>query len=210
MSVMSTGEYVDVGRHRQKRRTRDLLVAAAQELVREGAVPTVDGVAERAEISRTTAYRYFPNQRLLLAAAHPETDDDAFALDGDDDPVTRLATVVERFTTMIADTEAQQRTMLRLSLADDPTERGGLPLRQGRAIGWFSEALAPLRGQLTDAALDRLVLAIRSCCGIEALVWLVDIAGLERTEAVNLMRWSAAALLQAALVQGHPGKGSEV
>jgi len=42
---------------------------------------------------------------------------------------------------------------------------------------------------------------------MEALVWLTDIAGLSRKEAVQLMRWSAAALLMSALadagVTGH-------
>jgi hypothetical protein len=102
---------------------------------------------------------------------------------------------------MIVDTESQQRTMLRLSLEAGST---GLPLRQGRAIGWITEALEPLRDQLSDAALHRLVLAIRSAIGIEALVWLSDIAGLSRPEAVELMRWSAHSLMTAALTAGPP------
>jgi hypothetical protein len=70
-------------------------------------------------------------------------------------------------------------------------------LRQGRAIGWITEALAPLRGQLPDADLDRLVLAIRSAIGIEARVWLTDVAGLSPADATQLMRWSARALYRA-------------
>jgi hypothetical protein len=52
---------------------------------------------------------------------------------------------------------------------------------------------------MSDAELRRLVLAVRSATGIEALVWLTDIAGLSRPEAVELMRWSARALLRSAL-----------
>lgn len=89
--------------------------------------------------------------------------------------------------------------MLRLSLVADPADRGTLPLRQGRAIGWITEALQPLRGELSDPAIHRLVLAIRGAIGIEALVWLTDIAQLTREEAADLMRWSAQALLRAAL-----------
>jgi hypothetical protein len=76
-------------------------------------------------------------------------------------------------------------------------------LRQGRAIGWFEDALAPLRSRLDDAKLRRLVFAIRSATGIEALVWLTDIAGLSRREAVDLMRWSALAMYDAALAGMH-------
>jgi AcrR family transcriptional regulator len=176
-------------------------VAAAQSLVTEGTVPTVDAVAERAGISRTTAYRYFPNQRALLAAAHPETV--AVSLLGEappDDVAVRLDRVVEEFTRIVAATEQQQRTMLRLSLDEAP---GDLPLRQGRAIRWIGEALEPLVGTLPQAEVDRLVLAVRSVCGIEAMVWLRDVAGLTAQEAVELMRWSAASLLRSAL-EGHP------
>jgi hypothetical protein len=117
------------------------------------------------------------------------------------EPAERLDEVVRAFTAMIVDTEPQQRTMLRLSLEADSA---GLPLRQGRAIAWLTEALEPLRGHLTDAGLHRLVLAIRSAVGIEALVWLTDIAGLSRPEAVELMRWSAQGLLTAALTAELP------
>jgi hypothetical protein len=99
---------------------------------------------------------------------------------------------------MILDTEAQQRTMLRLSLEADH-EHAALPLRQGRAIGWITEALDPLRDQLTDDQLHRLVLAIRATIGIEAIVWLVDVAGLSRNEAAELTRWSTHALLRQAV-----------
>ena len=194
--------YETHGRIGQKSRTRTALVTAAREMVANGQTPTVDRAAVAASVSRATAYRYFPNHGSLLAAAHPETG--TRSLLGDDppaDPAARLDIVIRAFTTLIVETEAQQRTMLRLSLEARDTGRDDepLPLRQGRAIGWITEALEPLRGQLTDEGLHRLVLAIRSATGIEALVWLTDMAGLSRDEAVDLMRGSARALLAAAL-----------
>lgn len=197
--------YEDVGRTAQKRRTRDALVAAARDLVATGATPTVERAAQDAGVSRTTAYRYFPTQRRLLAAAHPETS--ALTLltsPPPGDPAARLDEVVVAFTELIVATEAQQRTMLRLSLDGTDAERTALPLRQGRAIGWFAEALEPLRGELTEEDLHALVLAIRSTVGIEALAWLTDVAKLSRRDAVSLMRWSAQALLSAALADGPP------
>lgn len=195
---MSTA-YELQGRIAQKGRTRQALIDAARQLVAAGETPTVEAVAEAASISRTTAYRYFPSQRTLLAAAHPETA--AASLlpdDAPDDVATRLDLVVSAFTRMVLDTEAQQRTMLRLSLQEDPVERSQLPLRQGRAIKWFEEALSPLRAEMSDAEVRRLSVAVRSATGIEALVWLLDVAGLKRKEATELMRWSARAMLDAA------------
>src|SRR5207249_12046519 len=107
------------------------------------------------------------------------------------------------FTRLIADTDAQQRTMLRLSLETATSRPSELPLRQGRAITWIAEALEPLRGELSDAQLKRLVLAIRSAIGLEARVWLIDVAGLSPPDALPTMRWSAQAMLQAAR-QGKP------
>ena len=70
--MMSTA-YEQTGRASQKRRTRMALVAAARDLVtRGGQPPTVGEAAEEASVSRTTAYRYFPTQKSLLLAAHPE------------------------------------------------------------------------------------------------------------------------------------------
>jgi hypothetical protein len=107
--------------------------------------------------------------------------------------------VVAAFTRMIVDSEAQARTMLRLSMEADPVERLQLALRQGRAMKWIEEALAPLQPDVSAAELHRLAVAIRSATGIDALVWLTDVAGLSRDDATNLVRWSARAMLTAAL-----------
>lgn len=200
---MSTS-YVDSGRSSQKLRTRQALVDAAQQLVAGGLTPTVEQAAEAAGISRTTAYRYFTNQRELLGAAHPETT--ATTLLPDDAPpdaAGRLAVVVAALTALIADTEAQQRTMLRLSLTDTPSA-GDLPLRQGRAIPWLAEALEPLAADLTARQIHQLVLAIRSVAGIEARVWLSDIGGLSSAATSALQQWAAQALLAQATVLPPP------
>jgi AcrR family transcriptional regulator len=197
---MST-PYEAGGRTRQKQRTRNALIAAARDLIAAGRTPTVEAAAAAADISRTTAYRYFPNQRSLLVAAHPETEASSLLpADAPDDPGARLDAVIEAFTELVAETEPQQRTMLRLSLDPDSAPHD-TPLRKGRAIGWIEEALRPLRGQLSAKELRRLVLAIRSATGIEALVWLTDVAGLSSQEATRLMRWTAGAIYRSALAE---------
>jgi AcrR family transcriptional regulator len=192
--------YEDSGRTRQKQRTRSDLIAAARELIaRGGRAPTVEETAAAASISRTTAYRYFRSQEELLVAAHPEVDRPTWLPpDVGDDPETRLLAVVRGFIDMVLETEPQQRTMLRLSLerGDEPRD---LPLRKGRAIGWFEEALAPAVPQLSKAGVRRLAIAVRSAVGIESLVWLVDVAGLTRKQAAELMLSSARALVRDAL-----------
>jgi AcrR family transcriptional regulator len=192
--------YEESGRTRQKQRTRHDLVAAARALIaRGGAAPTVEETAAAAGVSRTTAYRYFRSQEDLLVAAHPEVDR-ASLLPADigDDPEVRLLSAVGTFVDSNLDAEPQQRTMLRLALEPTTTPRQ-LPLRQGRAIGWFEDALAPARPRLSDTEIHRLAIAVRSAVGIETLVWLLDVAGLSRAEARDLMLSTARALVRDAL-----------
>jgi hypothetical protein len=195
---MST-PYEARGRAGQKGRTRSALISSTRALIAQGMTPSVEAAAAAAFISRTTAYRYFSSQRALLIAAHPEIDTTSMLPPNPpQDPESRLDAVLNEFHRMILETEAQQRTALRLSL-EPGSQPGEHPLRQGRAVGWIADALSPLQSLLPEGDLMRLVLAIRSATGIEALVWLTDVAGLSREEATALMRDSAQALLRAAL-----------
>jgi len=199
---MSTA-YEQSGRTAQKLRTRAELIAAARKLIAfGGAPPTVADAASAASISRTTAYRYFSNQHDLLAAAHPETERTTLLPpDIGDDPEERLSAAVTEFVRMILATEAQQRTMLRLSL-EASTRPGQLPLRQGRGIGWFEDALSPLLAELGAERVHRLALGVRSAVGIEALVWLLDVGGLTRVQAAEVAKATALALLRDARLAG--------
>jgi len=191
------------GRTNQKARTRGALLDATRELLAEGVSPTVEQAADRAAVSRTTAYRYFANQRALLTAVYPEIEANSL-LDADApvDPEERLELVIERFTRHVLEHEGALRAQLRLSLEPGPAKSDQLPFRKGRAIAWIEDALAPLRERMPAPELRRLVLAIRATTGIEAFVWLTDIAGLPREEAAELMRSSARALLRDACREG--------
>ena len=203
--------YERTGRQNQKERTRQALIAAARELVAQGATATVEAAAATADISRATAYRYFPNQRALIVAAHPEVD--VMSLLGADPPVevgARLDAVVDGTLDIFLADEAVFRTMLRLSLEPDPAARGDLVLRKGLRLVWIDEALDPIRDQLPRDDFRRLVHAIAVVIGIEALVVLVDLSGLSRAEAVDVIRWSARALLRSALAGAQPSGAAVV
>lgn len=209
MTPVSTA-YERSGRSRQKQRTRNDLIAAARTLIAEtGVAPTIEDTAAAASVSRTTAYRYFRSRDDLFIAAYPETDRTTLLPDDiGDDPETRLLEAVDSFHRSMLLAEPQHRTMLRLALEDrgtptSPAQIDELPLRKGRGIGWFEDALSPLLPELGEAGVRRLAIGVRSAVGIESLVWLVDVAGLDREEATDLMRATALALLHAALL-GRP------
>jgi AcrR family transcriptional regulator len=194
--------YAATGRTRQKARTRAALMEAARAFLDRGEVPTVEQTADRAGISRTTAYRYFPNRRALIVAMFPEVDRDSLLPDpAPEGPTERLEILSERFTRQLLEHEPELRAQLRLSLEERPSDKQELVYQQGRAITWISEALEPLRRTMSEEKVHQLVLAIRATMGIEAMVWLTDVAGVSRAEAVGIMRLSARRLVTAAMAE---------
>src|ERR687885_900450 len=124
--------YLHTGRTNQKARTRDALIAAARRLLAEGVTPTVEEAAGEASVGRTTAYRYFPNSRALLAATYPEIEiRSLLGADPPEDPLARLEIMAESFTRQILEYEPALRAQLRLALEGEPAGGESLPLRRG-------------------------------------------------------------------------------
>lgn len=203
--MVVTVPYELKGRLNQKARTRDALIAATRELLAQGITPTMEGAAAAASISRTTAYRYFPNLGALLVAAYPHIEERSLlGPEPPKDPAARLEIVAEDQTRRILKYELEMRAVLRLSLEAGSTGGPELPMHRGLRIGWIQDALAPLRGQMVEDELRRLSYGIGATLGIEAFVWLTDIARLAREEAVAIMRSNALGLLQSAIAADAP------
>jgi AcrR family transcriptional regulator len=202
-------ESLDSGRVNQKRRTRAAIVEAARRLIDEGATPTVADAAEAALVSRTTAYRYFPTQEALLIELSVDLDVDDLealatsALGPDEDPASRALIVLAQLNQHVFAEETRYKQLLRtyldLGLAakargdDDPV------VRVGRRVRWYSDTLAPLRAELGDVAVDRLVAALSMLGGTEAMIVLRDVCRLEPDEARTVSDWAARALVAATL-----------
>lgn len=186
----------------QKARTREALVAATRQLLRDGVTPSVEQAADAARVSRTTAYRYFASQRDLLAATFPRLE--GGTLLGDRPPAdvrARIALFAEGMTESILANEAEMRAMLRLSL-DPQAPPHEVALRTGRRQLWVADALAPLRDALPKARFERLTLAIAATAGIESFVWLIDVGGADRQTAAAVIRENCNALLEHELRYG--------
>jgi AcrR family transcriptional regulator len=187
--------YEKTGRTEQKSRTRHALLEAARSLMSRGMTPTVEQAAAAASISRPTAYRYFSNQHALLAAAYPELAvSSLLPLAAPQDPEERLELLSEAVVRLMLQNELPSRTMLRLSL-----EGAGRAPRGLRRVAWVEDALAPMKSRLEPERYRSLVLSVAAMLGIEAFVWLVDGAGLQRSEAATLLRSAARELLRSSL-----------
>jgi AcrR family transcriptional regulator len=199
------------GRVKQKLRTRNALVSAAAAFVRTGRVFSVADVADVAGVGRTTAYRYFPNQELLLAQAAlsvvAETDDRSIytVFDRSQDPFVRLDAVIAASHASTAAHDGEYRAMLRASL--DPSA-DSVPHRLEIRRKWLADALAPVRKALGSRRYARLVAALSVFVGVEASVVLRDVAMLKPDAAGEVKRWAARAILRAALDDVEAGRSA--
>jgi len=198
----------DDPRANQKERTRAALVAAAGEMFRAGTAPTVAEAAERAKVSRATAYRYFPTQESLLveiAAATPAVVPVESLLETlpAGDVEQRLLRLVDAINPIMLDAELPMRNALRVYLDTWlQARRHGQhapAVRDGRRMRWLDTVLAPVRTKLTAPQWKRLRCALALTMGIDALVVAKDVCRLGDDEAIEMLRWAALALLRAGL-----------
>lgn len=192
-----------MGRDNQKRRTRRALVEAAGRLIAEGGRPSVAEVAEAAEISARTAYRYFPGVDQLIVEATLEATRQNMELSieagATDEPVAaRVDRLVDTLAQMTLDNEALLRQMIKFTVDRDPVEPG-VPPRPARRLEYVERALSPLQGRLDPDELDRVTHALTVVMGIESVLVLRDICGLDAAEILAVQHWAARALVDAAV-----------
>lgn len=192
------------GRANQRHRTRKDLLQAASRLMKQGAKPTLEEVAEEAMVSRATAYRYFSTaDTLLLEAALDVAVPEAGELFRDapaDDPVARVQRADDALHDMINGNQPQIRMMLARSL--ESVLAGGddanLPRRQNRRSPLLEAALDPVRQQFRPAALRMLVPALALIVGTEGWVAGRDVLQLDDAQCRKVKRWAIQALIEAA------------
>ena len=195
-------------RANQKARTRAAIVEAATAMMREGRTPTVAEAAERALVSRATAYRYFPTQESLLldvvnVEALVKPVEDLVASFPTDDAAQRLAALVGTMTPAMLSDEALIRTGERVYMDTwfaNRRDGSHTPVRAGRRMRYIDEALKPLGEQLGGPGRQLLRCALALTLGTEALIAMKDCAGLDDDEEiVATLDWAASALLRTAL-----------
>src|SRR6516162_2087991 len=163
----------------------------AVELVKAGRRPSVAAVADQAGVSRATAYRYFPSQELMLSEATiraaaglpdglPSADTTAAS------PEEVAAAITRQAGQFALDHEERLRTALRLSL--DPQSGYQRPGRRG---AWIQRVLDAIGDRLDEPDRSRLAAALNLVVGVDAIVVLTDIAGLDRAEALDVLEWVA-------------------
>jgi AcrR family transcriptional regulator len=190
---------------------RMLLLRTAVDLVAQGRAPSVTEVADAADVSRRTAYRYFPTQEQLLTEVslehlRPQVESALKAASERHSPAEVLDMAVASMQRIAIENDALLRTIVRLSLEKRlggqqthvPTS---IPARGSRRVEWIESVLAPVRPVLAPSRFERLVSGLTLCLGIESLITLQDVRCLGPGDAIEICRWAAHAMLEVALVE---------
>ena len=187
-------------------RTRRLMLETAIELMQHGTVPSVSDLAEAAEVSRATAYRYFPDQGRLVDAVVGEALGPILEWErASDDATTAVTDLLEFSLPRIGQFEATFRAALKLSLEQWARRQEGdeddAPVQRGHRIPRLAYALAPLAGELSPARFSRLHHALAVLFGIESYIVSRDICRLDHDGAQQLVIWAARALIEATVAE---------
>ena len=140
--------------------TFKLLRDTAMDLIQQdGHIPSIAEVAVRSNVSRATAYRYFPSRSALITSVvDASLGSVRSAPPGGDteDARERVHQVFKATFPRFQQFEPQLRAALQLAMEQWALQRAGLleeePYRRGHRVGILSTALAPLKGAITPAA----------------------------------------------------------
>lgn len=192
----------DAGRG-PRARTRRLMLETATRLMQAGATPSVSEVAEAAEVSRATAYRYFPSQAALVQAVVDEGLGPILTWrSASTDAATRVAELIDTSMPRIEAFEATFKAALKLSLEQWARKQAGTmgseaAFVRGHRVALLEDALSPLKARLPPAEFERLAQALSLIFGVEVLIVLKDMWGLSGQETLDVAQWAAGALIQA-------------
>lgn len=180
------------------------MLATAIRLMQDGLIPSVSDVAEAAEVSRATAYRYFPSQAAMVQAVVNEALGPILAWRSDADDADRRVQELFSFAfPRLLEYEATHRAALSQALDQWTRRQAGAfgpdeaPIVRGNRRDLLQEALAPLRGKFDGQTIDKLARSLSLIFGMEAVIVLKDIWDLDDAEVRETALWAAHALVAA-------------
>ncbi|HEI8868603.1 TPA: TetR/AcrR family transcriptional regulator [Serratia odorifera] len=180
-------------------RTRKLLLASAMELYDGGAFPSITELAAHAQVSRATAYRYFPTQSALITAVVAESLGPILQWEPrDNDALLRIQQLLAFAYPQMERHEGALRAALQLSLQQWANATPGEKFVRGNRKRLLKLAVEPLQATLPPEALQRVIHSFSLIYGSEVFLVLKDIWGLDLHGIQDVTQWMAKAIIRQA------------
>lgn len=186
---------------------RKALLDAAVAVAGRGLIPSVTDIAEAAQVSRATAYRYFPSQAVLVQAMVVEALGPIWKwLPESNDAEERVGRLLRFGFRRMNESEASLRAALRLALDQWARARAGTlgaepRIVRGNRIRLLRLALEPARRTLPKRSFDRLTQGLAVLFGTETMVVLKDMFGLDDARVAEVAEWAARLLVRGAIAE---------
>ncbi len=189
-------------------RMRKTLLNTAMAMMAEGHTPSISDLAQEAEVSRATAYRYFPTQSDLIAAVVDESLGPILSWQPSSaDPAERIDELMLYAYPRLEQFEVQLRAAIQISLKQSAEERASKhknkhPFVRGNRVEFLKRAVAPLKDEVGDETFLKAVRALSMIYGTEVFLVLKDIWRLELDEIIDIVRWTAEGIIKHARATG--------
>lgn len=184
-------------------RTRRLLIETAMRLFDNDIFPSVTDVAQHAQLSRATAYRYFPTQSALVSAVMAEiispiknwqpTEQDAGG---------RINELLGFAFPRMLKHEGTLRAALHLSLSQWAQSEPAVPdkekLVRGNRKAILAQVIEPLKKEMPAPLVERVMRSLSLVYGSEIFLVMKDIWGCDNDELQDIGKWIAKAILRQA------------
>ena len=188
--------YTELGRAKQKQKTRDRILDSAQKFLSEGVDFTLEDVARDVSLSRATVYRYYSNIDILSREAGL-----ALQTQSPEAIVASLRTLntqgkvkgIQAYYNQLAvSNEAAFRKYLSVAVtaSSDARQRGA------RRIKALRLALADSDMSLTEEETKKLVVVATALMGIEALIVTKDVCKLNDEQSLEALDWGLEMLMK--------------
>ena len=189
---------VDTERHAQKARTREAILAGARALIADGEPVTVASAAQRADVSKATAYRYFSDPASLAAEAGLAVEVLPYEqiIAGASGPHEKVRAISGYMFDLALRHETAFRQFLARNLdarLNDPDSRRNHRGRRRPAM--FANALDSVRPTLARDDFETLINALTAATGVEQMIALLDVADAEADAARKAVLATTDALL---------------
>jgi AcrR family transcriptional regulator len=191
-----------------RRRTLERMIKAALKLYGKKAFPSPQEIADEAEYAKITLRSYFQTHNEFVEYVVKQVIGSFVAPKTGPDAEENVEKLFKWGYGQINANEALMRDALRISqlrwqeaVLDEKNCGQPSILKKSNRKEALTVALEPLKNQLNDEIINKIIMLLSVLYGTEAMVVLKDCFCLENDEIINLLTWAAKSIIRQAILE---------